>query len=228
MKKILLVALTACLFTACKNNSAPNNENSTAVSSENTTTSDVKPNGRFDDKSGILVTETDMMGMGKMQMIMTFDNYGKDVFNETKMSMMGKEMHTKSLVKDGYAYTWTEPASMAVKAKIEEGKVDDKNIDYNHLSEEMKKKLNMKEEANETVDGKDCKVFSFSMKEGMSGKSWIWKGLPVQTEMNMSGKKIMTKFVRYETNVSIPSSTFDVPSGVDFKEMNIGKTTAEK
>lgn len=232
MKNLLFIAMVACLFAACKNNSAPNNTSSETSAATTSPTSETpisaSPNGRFDDKSGILITETDMMGMGKTTAKLIFDDYGKHTFTEMKMNMMGKEMTTKSLIKDGYAYTWTEPVSMAMKAKIDESKPDDKNIDYKHLSEEMKKKLNMKEEADETVDGKNCKVYSFSFQEGMTGKYFVWKGMPIQSEMNMSGKKIVTKFVSYEADASVPSSTFEVPSGIEFKEMNISKPKTGK
>jgi outer membrane lipoprotein-sorting protein len=227
MKKIFFIAASILVFNACKNNTAPTSATGETVTTEKATTTDNVPDGRFDDKSGILVTETDMMGMGKSTLKMTFDDYGKKMLNEMTMSMMGKQIHSFSLIKDGFIYTWTDMANMAMKMKLDEN-LDDKTIDYKNMSEEMRKKLNLKEEGNETVDGKDCKVFSFSMKEGMKGKSWVWKGLPVQSEMEMQGKKILTKFKDYQTNVSIPSSTFDLPTGVEFKEMNVDKTTAAK
>lgn len=228
MKKLLIILSATILFVACKTNTTTNNANGETETTELATSTAATPEGRFDDKSGILITETDMMGMGKSTLKMSFDDYGKKVMNEMTMSMMGKEMHTKSLIKDGYAYTWTEPATMAMKVKID-NKSDEKNINYKDLSEELKKKMNMKEEGNETIDGKDCKVFSFSMEEGMKGKSWVWKGLPVQSEIEMQGKKILTKFKEYQTNVSIPASTFDLPAGVDFKEMiNNAPATAGK
>ncbi len=233
MKKLFIILSVTYLFVSCNSNNTTNNENG-----EKTTTEKIEKNatsdadigdGKFDDKSGVLVTETDMMGMGKMNIKMTFDDYGKKVLTEMNMNMMGKEVTNLSMTKDGFAYTWTNPASMSMKIKLDEKDVDEKNINYKNLSEELKKKLNMKEEGNETIDGKDCKVFSFSMKEGMSGKSYIWKGLPIQTEMMMAGKKIVTKFLSYDTNVSIPSSTFELPAGVDFKEMiNNAPTTATK
>lgn len=228
MKKIFFIATSIFVFTACKNSTAPSGATSeTAVSEKASTTNNVS-DGRFDDKSGILVTETDMMGMGKSTLKMTFDDYGKKMLNEMTMSMMGKEIHSTSLIKDGYVYSWSKDMpNMAMKIKLDDN-LDDKTIDYKNMSEEMKKKLNLKEEGNETIDGKDCKVFSFSVKEGMKGKSWVWKGLPVQSEMEMQSKKILTKFKEYQTNVSIPSSTFDLPSGVEFKEMNVNKTTAGK
>lgn len=233
MKKLFILLSVAFMFTACKTNTAPNSENGETASTEKTdesSTSDViDGDGKFDDKSGILITETDMMGMGKMKMKMTFDDYGKKVLTEMNMNMMGKEVTNLSLAKDGYAYTWTNPASMSVKIKMDDNNVDEKNINYKNLSEELKKKLNMKEEADETIDGKTCKVFTFSMESGMSGKSYVWKGLPIQTEMNMAGKKIITKFLSYDTNVSIPASTFELPAGVEFKEMiNNAPATAAK
>ena len=233
MKKLLIIISVTFLFVACKTSTTTNNANGESSTSEktneNSTSNVIDGNGRFDDKSGILITETDMMGMGKMKMKMTFDDYGKKVLTEMNMNMMGKEVTNLSMSRDGYAYSWTNPASMSVKIKIDDKQVDEKNINYKDLSEELRKKMNMKEEGNETIDGKDCKVFSFSMKEGMAGKSWVWKGLPIQTEMNMAGKKIVTKFLSYDTNVSIPSSTFDLPAGVEFKEMiNNAPATATK
>jgi hypothetical protein len=226
MKKLLLIAAVVFMYTACKNNSTSENTKSGTNTSEKTTAAEAVPDGRFDFKSGILVTETDMMGMGKSTMTMTFDDYGKHTLTEMKMSMMGKDMITKTIIKDGYAYSWTQPLSMAIKVKLEDNP-DDKNIDYKNLTEEMKKKLNMKEEADETIDGKTCKVYSYSMKEGMSGKTYTWKGMPIQTVMNMAGKNIVTKFVSFEENVSIPSSAFDLPADVEFKEMKKTEHTAQ-
>ncbi len=229
MKKFFFIAASIFVFTACKNNTAPSGATSETAVSEKTSATGNVSDGRFDDKSGILVTETDMMGMGKSTLKMSFDDYGKKMRNEITMSMMGKEIHSTSIIKDGFVYTWSiDMPNMAMKIKLDDN-LDDKTIDYKNMTDEMRKKLNLKEEGNETVDGKDCKVFSFSAKEGMKGKSWVWKGLPVQSEMEMQGKKILTKFKEYQTNVSIPTSTFDLPSGVEFKEMNVDdKATAGK
>ncbi|MBK9330589.1 MAG: hypothetical protein IPM95_15125 [Sphingobacteriales bacterium] len=226
---IVLLSVFAISISACKNSST----NSEAVSEEqaqsvNTETRGVE--GRYDFKSGILETQTEMMGMGNANIKTTFEGYGKTQLIEStvSMEMMGKKINTstRSLIKDGFLYTWAVPSmGAATKMRIEEGKFDDKNIDFKNLTKEMRDKFQIKEIANETIDGKDCKVFSFSV-EGMNGKSYVWKGLPIQSEMSVSGHTIKTRFVRFE-ETDVPSSAFELPADVTFNEMQAPATAAK-
>jgi len=223
MKNLFLVLSAVFLFTACKN-SATTTESESDEAKTETAASDAYK-GRYEFKSGVLETQTSMMQMGTANIKMTFDDYGKTQLTESavSMDMMGKKINTltKSLMKDGYIYTWAEPSmGAATKMKMSADKFDEKNMDFNALTEEMKKRFQIKEEGGETIDGKTCKVFSFTT-EGMKGKTWVWKGVPLQSEMSVSGQTITSKFLRLEENPSLPASTFELPAGVTFNEVNL-------
>ena len=93
----------------------------------------------------------------------------------------------------------------------------------------MRKKLNYKDEGTETVNGKECKVASFSS-EQMKGKVWMWKQVPVKMEMSIVDKVVTSTLKNLEENPSLPSGTFDVPADVEFREMSMPKMpeTAQK
>ncbi len=227
MKNVLIMLCAVLVFTACKSNKAPEEGKQAASAQESSSGSSDLGKGRFELKSGILVSEAEMLGKGNAEMKMTFDDYGKTALTEMTMKVMGTEMVSRSLLKDGYVYTWTIPSTgMAMKMKIENDKFNEKNIDYRNLTDEIRKKYNIKEEADETIDGKTCKVFSFSPGNGMVGKSYNWKGIPIQSEVTVKGGKIVSKFKSLDENPNLPASIFDLPAGVEFKDFNASAPTA--
>ena len=221
MQKLSLIIGIAVLFTACKNKTA---------SEPNSVVSEIKEAVTNDGlKSAIYETETEMPGgMGTTSTKITFDDYGKKSKTEIKSSMSfgGKSMNTSStsLMADGYVYSWQTGAKTGTKFKLDKSKFDPSNMA--DITDEMKKKLNYKDEGTETVNGKECKVASYTT-EQMKGKMWMWKQVPVKMEMSMMGKVMTSNLKNLEENPSLPSGTFDVPADVEFKEMNL-PTTAEK
>lgn len=232
MKKIIFIAIAVIIFTACnqKTESSSTSENAVAETAA-TSASDV-PKGQYEYKSGILEAETVMPGgMGTTTTKITFDDYGKQKITETNMamSMGGHSMNTttKSLVKDDYVYSWSSASKSGMKFKLDPSRVDPKtNMDVSKMTEEMKARLHLQEVGNETIDGKDCKVFTYEA-ETMKGKMWIWKQMPLQSEMSIGGKSIISKYKSFRENPSIPAGTFDVPADVEFKEMNIPESAAK-
>ena len=232
MKNIFFVTCAAMIFASCNQNPKPTSTTETP-STETKTVSDA-PKGQYEFKSGILEMETVMPGgMGTTTMKITFDDYGKQKMTETTMamSMGGHTMNntSKSLVKEDYVYTWSGMSKTGMKFKLDPTKLDPKkDMDISKMTEEMKAKMHLKEIGNETIDGKDCKVFSYEV-EAMKGKLWLWKQLPLQTEMTMGDKTITSKYKSFQENPSIPAGTFDVPGDIAFKEMNMtGPPSAAK
>lgn len=226
MKKILFIFSVAALFTACKNNAAPASDSSEPKSVISDIKDAVTNNGL---KSAIYETETIMPGgMGTTTSKITFDDYGKKSRSaiNTAMSFGGKSMNTSanSLMVDGYAYSWQSGAKTGNKFKLDQSKFDPNNLA--NMTEEMKKKLNYKDEGTETIDGRECKVASFSM-EQMKGKMWMWKQVPVKMEMTMMGKVVNSTLKSLEENPSIPAGTFDVPADIEFKEINLPSTASK-
>ncbi len=225
MRNIFLVAIIIALFTACKNNSTDQPGESTNTSS---TSVDVTSAPAENIKSVMYESETIMPeGMGTTTSKVYTDDFGKKVRTEaiTSISFGGKSMNTTSnmLKLDDYAYTWSNMSKTGSKIKLDPSKFDPNTTDIATLTEEMKKKMNLKEEGEETIDGKSCKVFSFSM-EQMNGKMWSWKGIPLKMEMAMMGKTVTTNVKKIEENPSIPAGTFELPSGIEFKEMQLPAT----
>lgn len=176
-------------------------------------------------KSAVVVTETDMPGgHGTMEMKVTFDDYGKEKLTEMTMNIAipGHNMNTvtKSIYKDGYVYSWNNMTKTGTKMKLDLSRIDKKDLDITRLSEEMKAKMHLKEEGTETVGGKECKVFSYDSGD-MKGKLWLYKQIQLKSEMTMAGHTVITNFKSIDENPGIAAGTFDLPAGIEFREVSI-------
>lgn len=226
MQKLLLIIGVSVLFTSCKNN------NTSTVTEPNSVVSEIKDAVTGEGlKTAIYETETIMpAGMGTTTTKVTFDDYGKKTRTEINsvISFGGKSMNTStnSLMIDGYVYSWQTGAKTGTKFKLDESRFDPNNLDFSKMTEEMRKKMNFKEEGTESVNGKECKVASFST-EQMQGKVWMWKQIPMKMEMSIVGKTVTSTLKNLEENPGLASGTFDVPADIEFKEMNLPATAAK-
>lgn len=229
MKKLILIFGVIVLFTSCKNESSNATSTDNTALSVSTTTQDNTGGGL---KAAIYEIEALMPGgMGTTHTKVIFDDYGNKTrtTNKVSISFGGKSMNnnSNSLLVDGYIYNWAEGVNYGTKIKLDKANIDLKNTDFSKLTEDMKKKLNFKYEGTEVIDGRECRVATFS-NEQMQGKIWDWKRIPIKTEVSILGKTISSKLVSLEENPSIPAGTFDVPTGIDFHEMDMPETAASK
>ncbi|MEZ5025535.1 MAG: hypothetical protein R2739_03060 [Chitinophagales bacterium] len=229
MKNLLSIFCLLGMLTACNSN---NNNNSTATgtSTETTTTEVASPDKEMGLKSVMYETETEMpagMNYGSNKTTIYSDDYGKKSRTTSVMHMSygGKSIDntSNSLRLGDDIYSWSSAAKGGMRFKIDKDKFDPNSTDLTSLTEDMKKRINYKEEGTETIQGKECKVASFSS-DNMSGKIWTWKGVPMQMQMTVMGKTVTTKVISIQENPSFPASTFDVPAGIEFKEMNAAAT----
>lgn len=229
MNKLLLTVSTVLIFTACNQNKPTSESTETKASAPS---AEVAMNKDMGLKSAMYEAETEMPGgVGSTTMKIIFDDYGKLKLTEMNMNMSvgGHAMNnsTKSLMKDGYVYSWVAGAKTGTKFKLDLSKADPKkDMDFSNLTEEWKAKYHYKDEGTETIDGKECKVGSYEV-ESFKGKVWMWKQIPVRMELTMSGKSITTNVKNIQENPSIPAGTFDVPADVTFNEVETF-ATAEK
>ncbi|HRH56103.1 MAG TPA: hypothetical protein PLS10_00540 [Chitinophagales bacterium] len=226
MQKLLLIIGVLALFTSCKNN------NTSTATEPNSVVSEIKDAVTGEGlKSAIYETETIMpAGMGTTTTKVTFDDYGKKSRTEmnSAISFGGKSMNTStnSLMIDGFVYSWQTGAKTGTKFKLDESRFDPNNLDFSKMTEEMRKKMNFKDEGTESVNGKECKVASFST-EQMQGKVWMWKQIPIKMEMSIVGKTVTSTLKNLEENPSLAANIFEVPADIDFKEMNLPATAAK-
>jgi hypothetical protein len=174
-------------------------------------------------KSAIIETETEMpQGMGKTSMKVIFDHNGKDKLTEftTAITVSGQKINntSKSLLKGNYLYTWSDASAQGTKIKLDPSFFDPKqNLDFSNLTDELKAKYHFSEVGNGTVGGRICKVYSYST-DKFKGKVWLWKQVPLKSEVNVNGKIVTTNFKSMQENPEIPASTFDVPKDITFRE----------
>ena len=205
--KLITLALlaSATLLFSCKSKTSE-----TPATSENpAATEAATPKGKYAIKSGIVEYKTQMMGMD-MKQTLTFDDYGAKEATDVEMDMMGVKMHTVTITKDGFIYTLDLEKKTGTKIS---GKSPD--IDFENLSEEMVKDMNLKKEGTEEYLGKTCEKMSIDYtKMKMKGTFLVYKGVALKSETDMGTMKVNLIGERFEENPSIPASKFEIPADI--------------
>jgi outer membrane lipoprotein-sorting protein len=205
---LALMASLTLLF-SCKSKTSE-----TAATTENpAATETATPKGRYAIKSGIVEYKTQIMEMDVKQTL-TFDDYGKKEVTDMEMEMMGVKIHTVTIVKDGFMYTLDMEKKTGTKVASYQG--SNQNIDFENMSEEMVKDMNLKKEGTEEYLGKTCEKMSIDYtKMKMKGTFLVYKGVALKSDTDMGTMKMKLVAEKFEENPSIPASKFEVPA--DFK-----------
>lgn len=222
----LSVGLIVLGLSSCNNgdNSQTEGTDSTAVTTEN---SENVAGQRYGIKSGIVYYEPmDMMGIKSTQ-VLYFDDYGAKEARETitEGNIMGFKTKKRSVsIIDGkWAISFdTENMTNGKDELVKKAsKVDMSNnpfgqMDFTALGEEMKKKMDYKEEGTEEVAGVTGTKFSIKMTENASQRisGVMYKNVSLKVDMGQI-KMVASKF---EQNVSIPADMFKVPAGYEVVE----------
>ncbi len=205
--RIITLALitSATLLFSCKSKTSE-----TAATSENpAATETATPKGKYAIKSGIVEYKTEMMGMD-MKQTLTFDDYGAKEATDVEMDMMGVKMHTVTITKDGFIYTLDLEKKTGTKIS---GKSPD--IDFENLSEEMVKDMNLKKEGSEEYLGKTCEKMSIDYtKMKMKGTFLVYKGVALKSETDMGTMKMNLVGEKFIENPEIPAAKFEVPADI--------------
>ena len=173
---------------------------------------------RYEFKSGKVVYQSSGSMTGTETMY--FDDYGMLEVKHTDMSMdmMGikQEIKTTVIMKDRWVYSIDEKTNTASKIENPVYTMFPNGVDFEKVGEEMMKKMGGKKVGNETINGKDCEVWEI---EKLMSKVWIWKTIPIRTEMNMMGMNITQIATSIEVDVTVPASEFKIPAGIKIKDM---------
>jgi hypothetical protein len=208
-RKIITLALmtTGILLFACKSKtteSAAKNEspvvNETPVQK-----------GRYAIKSGIVEYKTEVMGMEARQTL-TFDDYGKKEVTDMEMEMMGTKIKTVTITRDGFIYTLDMEKKTGTKMSG-----SSPNIDFENLSEQMAKDMNLKKEGKEEFLGMTCEKMSIDyQKMSMKGIFLVYKGVALMVNTDMGTMKMKLKAEKFLENPEIPASKFEIPADIKF------------
>jgi hypothetical protein len=213
MKPTQIIALamlsSATLIFSCKSKTSE----TTATTENPAATETATPKGKYAIKSGIVEYKTQMMGMD-MKQTLTFDDYGKKEATDMEADMMGVKIHTVSITKDGFIYTLDMEKKTGTKIS---GKSPD--IDFENLSEEMVKDMNLKKEGTEEYLGKTCQKMSIDYtKMKMKGTFLVYKGIALKSDTDMGTMKMNLVGEKFVENPEIPAAKFEVPADIKMQE----------
>ncbi len=213
----LALLLSFAILYSCKK------EDSTQVNEVNTVeetiekTTEILPEikagkGKYSIKSGIVEYKTQMMGMDVKQ-VHTFDDYGKLEAQDVAMEMMGTKIHNKTIIKEGYVYNLDLIKKTGTKSPI--NAMTNTDIDFENLSEELIKDMDLKKLGTEVFLGKTCDKMSIDYKKmQMKGTYLVYKGVPLSMDNEIGTMKIKMVADKFVENPSIPADMFDIPADI--------------
>lgn len=175
-------------------------------------------------KSGIITMSMDMMG----QEIVTetyFDDYGKKT---AQVSDFGGQK-SRTITVDGAQVRIDDAAKTATKMPSFGGMgggMGRPQINWNKLTDQVKKENNIKELGKETIAGKECTKYSMTMDmmgNQMTQNIWIYKGVTLKTAMDSDMGSFGQTATKFQENVEIKPEMFTVPAGVKVEEMDMSQ-----
>jgi hypothetical protein len=189
---------------------------------------------RYQIKSGIV--QYTLSGARKGTETVYFENWGmrEAKYTQAEMSMMGitQKQNTLTLL-DGET-TYNIDLDTKTGTKMETPMLKElaaNNKDLTDAGEKMMKSMGGAKIGTEAVLGKTCDVWEI---KNMQSKTWVWKNVPLKTQVNMANMQMIITATKFEEGASIPTDKLKVPSdvtiteGVDMKKMLEGLKTRKK
>lgn len=170
-------------------------------------------------KSGIITTESDMMGQTMVQ-VRYFDDYGKK--QATEMDFGGGKMRTIQI--NGETIMVNEDQKTATRMPMGGFGGGGTQVNFLKLTEEVIKSNNIKEIGEEVVAGKTCKKYSMSVSQmGQTSQStvWVYKGITLKSEAETQMGAMVQAATKLEENATIPASMFTIPEGITVQDMDM-------
>ena len=180
-------------------------------------------------KSGVITMSMDMMG-NEMITETYFDNYGLKTAQVSEGGFMGGEGKTRTITdKDGAQIRINDAEKTATKfpaGGMGMGMGGNRpQINWNNLTDQVKKDNNIKELGKETIAGKECTKYSMTT-EGFQGPQeqtvWIYKGIQLKNEMSSDFGTFGATCKKFEEK-DVPASMFEVPAGVKVEEFDMSQ-----
>jgi hypothetical protein len=210
MKKLFIFLLIAMCAVSCKNKTTDKSKPAEVKDEARVTA--VKGNGKYAIKSGIVEYKSDMMGFPATQTLY-FDNYGATESTVTVMDVMGIKTQTVTITKDGSVYNFDPTNKTGSKTPV----MSSANVNFEDLSDQVVKDWNLKKEGKETLLGKECQKYSMDNQSmSMKGYYWVWKGIALKMDVDMSTAKMLMEATSIQENVNIPAEKFEIPADIVF------------
>jgi len=208
-------------FVSCNSKGGSDNTDPMEAGADDDAGSD--ENRRYMVKSATYTTKTSAGTPGQVETttMYYFEDYGEKEYSETtsKVNVMGysSETHGYSLRDGMIIYSWNEGQTTGTRMDI--SKMLDKNLNYEKMSEEMKKQFKYTEIGTETILGKTCKKATLELQPGNLMEIAMYKGIPMRSKASMMGMTAIIETIAIDENPSGMGDKLKVPSGITFTEM---------
>ena len=180
---------------------------------------------RYSMKSGVVKYEISGMQNGTAEMF--FDDFGmkEATYENTVIEMYGIKQESKSInyLQGYWQYNIDQISNSATKTKntiLESIVENSEDGDLVVIGQEMFKSMGGTLIGEEDVIGKPCKIWEL---KSMGTKVWVWENVPLKTETNMMGISILRIATSVEKNADVPASKLEIPSDIEFQEIDLGK-----
>ena len=171
-------------------------------------------------KSGIVTMSMDMMGQAIVQQIY-FDDYGRKTASVSDFGGMKSRM----VMVKGEQIMVNDEAKTATRMPGFGGMGGPRqDINWLNLTDDVKKKNNIKELGEETVAGKTCKKYSLTvdaMGQSSTQTVWIYKGITLKTSSDSPMGTMVQAATKIEENATVPASMFTIPEGVKIQDFDM-------
>lgn len=217
--KRLLLSVVLCAFTlfACNNEEKNIEQNVDNISKENIVEvgSDIQKafsaDKYFDVESGYIKYNNNAAGQ-EMTRELWFDQFGKLQYEENYFFIAGTKYGSKTLVLDGYSYSWDYDNPNGRKFKHYMAATD-----YDNVSDKDIERYGIKKLGYENVLGKNC--LKVSTEKPAKSTSWVWNKIPLKTVAVFGGKDVIMEALKIEIG-SVDANKFVLPKDVVFAEAN--------
>lgn len=153
--------------------------------------------------------------------IMYFDNYGMQEVKNTKASlnMMGIKQvtDTKVIMDTDWIYTINNNSGEATKMENPLYSMFPEGGDLEKASEEMMISMGGVKTGTEILLGKKCDIWKI---EKLMSTIWIWKTIPLKTEIKMMGMNVTNIATSVEVDIEVSPNEFKIPAGVEFTKID--------
>ena len=155
--------------------------------------------------------------------IQYFADYGSKEQTETFSNMDGQLLTIFTIIKHGYIYQTANINQQGVKINMTDIE-DVKFINFLDLTDELKKKYQVEEKANEQFLGKDCQRYDLTFTTKVPNEKisvWIWQGLILKSSTTIVGRgSRVDEVTEIQEGAEIAKEKFELPDeGVNFRDL---------
>lgn len=208
MKKLLLVLFAFVFIIACSKTEEQKAENTDQKKVTTEGSSQQIVNQRYAIKSVVIYYNAPM---GVKQELYVDDYGAKEVFI-TSIDLGMAKSKSIEIRKDGYIYKYEDGKPEGTKTKwytndMNFDKADPKTIE----------RFKVKDLGTETISGKECKKWGAEF-GGSPITTWVWNNIMIKSITKMGGNDFVIEATKIQ-ETPVDSKIFELPAGVNFKEM---------